>query len=42
MTQRDKDEFRAFLRTAEVAQVRGIFVKESNAGRPSYASLAKD
>jgi len=42
MTQKDKDEFRAYLRRCTDKQVQGVYERESAAGRRDYAELAKD
>ena len=42
MTQRDKQEFRAYLRACTNAQVQGVYAKEHDAGREPYVELALD
>jgi hypothetical protein len=40
MTQRDRIEFRQYLRQCTDRQVLGVFQKEKDAGRTEYAMLA--
>lgn len=42
MTNRDKMEFRLYLRDCTDAQVQGVYEKEKRANRDDYAELAKD
>lgn len=42
MTERDRSEFKAYLRNCTDAQVQGVYDKESEAGRKAYATLASD
>lgn len=42
MTQKDKEEFRAYLRQCTDTQVQGVYEREAKAGRADYADLAKD
>ena len=42
MTERDKTEFKAYLRQCTDKQVQGVWTKERRAGRLEYAELAKD
>lgn len=41
LSERDKREFDAYLRGCTDAQVRGVYEKESQAGRDEYAALAE-
>lgn len=40
MTKRDRLEFTLYVKTCTDAQVRGVYEKESAAGRKAYAQLA--
>jgi hypothetical protein len=42
MTNKDKMEFRLYLRACTDEQVQGVYEKEHRAGRDDYAELAKD
>lgn len=42
MTQKDKTEFKAYLRNCSDEQVQGVYEKERDARRRDYAELAKD
>jgi hypothetical protein len=40
VTEQDKTEFRGYLRNCTDEQVRGVYQKERDAGRRTYAQLA--
>lgn len=42
VTQQDKDEFQGYLTACTDRQVRGVYEKEKQAGRRTYAQLAKE
>ena len=42
VTEKDKAEFRAYLKACTLAQVRGVYDKEKAANRRVYANLARD
>jgi hypothetical protein len=42
MTEKDREEFVAYLRACSDRQVQGVFDKEAAAGRAEYAQLARD
>lgn len=42
MTEKDRREFKEYLRNCTDNQVHGVLEKEKNAGRQDYANLAQD
>lgn len=42
MNQKDRTEFKAYLRDCTDQQVRGVYEKEDRANRPDYAALARE